>query len=150
MLCSCQKKEEEAVVEVQTSIEEDEVYTGPLLVFANVETFYSQTAEVKLRLVAPTQWHMDNNDEIFPDGVHITFFDQQGKEKTTLVSDSAQYIAEIRTYRMVGDVVVHNMIENQKLETPILNLDERTKYYHYSYYRKGGDLWDWPSCKTRF
>lgn len=106
--------------------EEFEEYTGPVLTFDNVETYYSQSALVKLRLVAPTQWHMENNDEIFPDGIHITFFDKDVKEKTTLISDSACYIAEIKTYRMLGNVVVHNTIENQKLETPVLNLDERS------------------------
>ncbi|MGB0524270.1 MAG: LPS export ABC transporter periplasmic protein LptC [Flammeovirgaceae bacterium] len=112
---------------VTTVVEEVEEYTGPVLTFSNIETFYSQNAQVKLRLVAPTQWHMQNSDEVFPDGVHITFFDKDNQEKTTLVSDSARYIAEIKTYHMVGNVEVHNMVENQTLETPILNLDERSK-----------------------
>ena len=114
--------------ETKIPIAEEEVeYHGPILTFSNIETYYSQSAQVRLRLVAPVQWHMENTDEVFPDGVHITFFDKENNEKTTLVSDSARYIAEIRTYRMVGNVVVHNKVEQQTLETPILNLDERTK-----------------------
>lgn len=105
----------------------DDIYNGPVLSFNNIETYYSKSADVKLRLVAPTQWHMQNDDEVFPDGVHITFFDPNGNEKTTLISDSARYIVELKTYRMVGNVEVFNIIENQKLETPILNLDERAQ-----------------------
>lgn len=123
-LLACQEEKSANSSPINT---EPIVYDGPLLTFDNVETFYSQSAIVKLRLVAPTQWHMESNDEIFPDGVHITFFDLDNREKTTLVSDSAKYIYELKTYRLVGNVVVHNQLENQKLETPILNLDERTK-----------------------
>ena len=123
LVTSCQPPKQD----VPVATNEPEVYNGPILTFKNIETYYSQSAQVKLRLVAPTQWHMENNDEIFPDGVHITFFDKNSREKTTLVSDSARYLADIKTYHMVGNVVVNNTVENQKLETPVLNLDERSK-----------------------
>ena len=70
---------------------------------------------------------MQNMDEVFPDGVLITIYDDIGTPKTTIKADSAVYLDKVKTYTMVGNVLVRNEIQNQQLETQTLNWDERLR-----------------------
>ena len=111
----------------ETKKEEMEDYTGPMLTFKNIETIYSQDADVKLKAEAPIRLRMQNMDEIFPEGAHITIYDIDGAVKTTLVADSAIYLDQVQTWTMVGNVKVRNEQENQQLETTLLNWDNRLR-----------------------
>jgi len=118
---SCKK------TKLSTDVSSEKDYEGPLLVFQNVETMYSQSASVRLKMEAPRQMRMQNMDEVFPDGVLITIYDDIGTPKTTIKADSAVYLDKVKTYTMVGNVLVRNEIQNQQLETQTLNWDERLR-----------------------
>jgi LPS export ABC transporter protein LptC len=104
---------------------EASAYEGPLLSFQNIETIYSNRGEAKLILQAPLQYRLQNGDEVFPQGVHIDIYDDDGRHKTMLLADSAHYVSADRLYLMVGNVQVTNLLQQQRLETPLLHWDER-------------------------
>ena len=44
-------------------------YEGPILELTNVESLYSDSSVVRLKLIAPRQLEYENNDHEFPDGI---------------------------------------------------------------------------------
>lgn len=106
-----------ACAEVQEDPFKIKVYSGPTIMVRNVESIYSDSAVLRVVLKAPLQLEFNNGDREFPEGLHVTFYDEKGVFTATLQSKYGKYDRSADVYVAFGEVVVENVIEKRKLET---------------------------------
>lgn len=123
------------LIAVSSSCREDvdasalEVYDGPMNLSLNVHWIQSDSAIVRFDLQAPKQLELANGDMEFPEGVEIKIFEKDGQLSTTIQSDRAYYIKQEDVYRGEGDVQVHNLLKDQKLQSEELFWEPRKRIY---------------------
>jgi LPS export ABC transporter protein LptC len=103
-----------------------EVYDGPLAEVENFVMYYSDSAKMVLRLTAPKQNEMQNGDKIFPDGMHVVFYENE-KETSTIDSKYGILSKETGIYTLRDDVVVINKTEGKKINSEELNWEHEKK-----------------------
>ncbi len=91
------------------------------LSFKNINTIYSENTKTMLRMKAPRQLRVHGGNERFPEGIEIEMYNPNGELRSTLIADSAIYFNQERVYRVMGNVLVQNILERKKLETDLLN-----------------------------
>jgi len=96
-------------------------YKGPIMETANVQTLYSDSARLKIKLNSPLQQQFENGDGVYPKGINLTFLDESGRITTTLRANYGRYDKETDSYLARGNVVVKNIAKNETLETEELN-----------------------------
>ena len=96
-------------------------YKGPIMETANVQTLYSDSARLKIKLKAPLQQQFESGDGVYPKGIDLTFLDETGRITTTLRANYGRYDKETDSYLARGNVVVKNIAKNETLETEELN-----------------------------
>lgn len=106
---ACGNKEDE--------LKEVEEYTGPIVELGPATTYYSDSAVVKMKMVAPRQLELGNGDREFPEGLHIEFFDLQGKSNSTLRANYCYYTSKEDLYKATGNVVIINTVTGDRLDT---------------------------------
>lgn len=92
-------------------------YAGPFLEVDSIETLYSDSAIVKVKLVAAKQYEFLNGDKEFPEGIYIEFYEVDGTISATLKANKAFYNKENDLYTGVGDVIVRNIKKEEQLNT---------------------------------
>lgn len=102
-----------------------ETYDGPMVTFQNLRTLYSEDAKLKLKLESKRQRIGQDGNVFYPEGITISVYDEVGAKTTVLNADSARYVKEKSLYTAYGSVHVHNLIEEQHLETEILYWNQR-------------------------
>lgn len=100
-------------------------YTGPLRESINVQTLYSDSAKVKVKVTAPLQQEYENGDAIFPKGIFITFFEEEGKPASTLQANYGRFDKQKDMYVARGNVIVQNIAKQEKLNTEELHWDRQ-------------------------
>jgi len=111
LVIACQKK---SLVEIIP-------YNGPLIDVDSVETLYSDSAILRVRLRAPKEFEFQNGNREFPKGVDIEFFDNHGVKSSTLVANTGYYDKERDIYTVRGDVKINSMLESKKMNTEELH-----------------------------
>ncbi|MDQ3537009.1 MAG: LPS export ABC transporter periplasmic protein LptC [Bacteroidota bacterium] len=96
-------------------------YTGPVIEVDSALTFYSDSAIVRVKVMAARQLEFQNGDQEFPEGIYMEFFDLDGKISSTLKANQAFYNKEKDVYIGIGDVVVRNILKNEQLNTEELS-----------------------------
>lgn len=96
-------------------------YEGPISELSNVETLYSDSAIVRIRLTAQKQLNFENGDLEFPEGLYIEFYEEDGSKSSTIEADQGSYNKDENLYTAIGEVVVRNLVTGEKLETEELN-----------------------------
>ena len=92
-------------------------YTGPLSEAENVELYYSDNDQVKIKMTADLMHEFKNHDREFPKGIYIEFYDEFGRIKTTLRANNAYYFKTEDQWRGRGKVEVKNIEKNEQLTT---------------------------------
>ncbi len=92
-------------------------YEGPQIEMDNVETLFSDSAIVKIRIKALKQLNFFNGDKEYPLGVIMEFFDEKGNITSTFKSDRAYFIAKEKHYKGEENVVVRNLESGDELNT---------------------------------
>jgi LPS export ABC transporter protein LptC len=120
-LSSC--KDEQADLDKMAS------YKGPLMEVDNIQTLYSDSARLKVKMTASKQLQMQNGDEVYPKGVNIIFYDKDGRISASLRSDRAKKVKqqEKELYTAYGNVVVVNNKKGETVNTEELNWSPTTK-----------------------
>ena len=108
-LISCDEKAKDLL--------EEEVYDGPKIEMRNVETLFSDSAVIRLKLIAPLQQVYENGDEYFPQGMNLEIYDQDGALNATYRSNKARKNAEGNYYLGEGNVIVKNLQNGDELNT---------------------------------
>ncbi len=98
-------------------IPEHPTYDGPQVEMDSVETLFSDSALVKIRIKAPKQLNFSNGDKEYPLGVYLEFFDKEGNITSTFKSDRAYFIDADKHYKGEGNVVVINLESGDMLNT---------------------------------
>lgn len=104
-----------------------EIYTGPVSIGYDVNLYHSDSAIVRIHLTAKKQLEFETGDYEFPEGIDITFFDEEGTVTTTIRADKGYYIRKDHLYRGEGDVQVKNLEKEQSLASEELFWDLNAK-----------------------
>lgn len=100
-----------------TEVKDPVEYTGPEREIENIELFYSEQDQVKVKMVAPMLYEFKNGDREFPEGVNMEFYDLNGNLESTLKANHAYYFKEQDQWRGRGKVEVRNVIKQEQLNT---------------------------------
>lgn len=111
-LTSCEEKKK---VEVANK------YNGPLMSTENLNVMYSDSGRTTVRLTTARQLKFENEDEVYPKAVYVTFFDKNGVEYSSLRGDSGRYEKSKGLYKVMGNVFFFNRLQQQSLSTDLLN-----------------------------
>lgn len=111
-LTSCEEKKK---VEVANK------YNGPLMATENLNVMYSDSGRTTVRLTTARQLKFENEDEVYPKAVYVTFFDKNGVEYSSLRGDSGRYEKSKGLYKVMGNVFFFNRLQQQSLATDLLN-----------------------------
>lgn len=121
------------VASILSSCEEEvdssllEPYLGPVAEAVDVDLYHSDSAIVRTHLRAKKQIEFENGNQEFPEGIDITFFDEEGEVTTTMRADRGSYNQKDNIYKGEGDVRVHNLEKEQKLSSEELYWDPNAK-----------------------
>lgn len=102
------------------------VYNGPLMETTNVLSLVSDSAKLKFQLTAPLEQRFENEDDIYPKGMVVTFYSSDGKKTVinTLAARYGKFDKAKNLYIMRGDVRVVNVPQEQRLNTEELFFDK--------------------------
>ena len=91
---------------------------GPTLIIDSGTTYYSEQAQLRMKMQAPLQWEYQNGDRKFPKGVFIQFYEKDGKvAKSYLKANWGMYEKAKNVYTVRGNVIAENAQEKKKLKT---------------------------------
>ena len=111
-LTSCEEKKK---VEVANK------YNGPLMATENLVVMYSDSGRTTVKLTTARQLKFQNEDEVYPKAVYVTFYDKNGVEYSSLRGDSGRYEKSNGLYKVMGNVFFFNRLQQQSLATDVLN-----------------------------
>lgn len=106
-----------ACTEIGTPVSEMKEYDGPLRSAEDVEMYYSEESEKKIKMKAPVLYELKGGDREFPEGFFLEFYDEKGALSSTLSSNYAFYSKEEDIWKATGDVVVKSFEKNQQLNS---------------------------------
>jgi LPS export ABC transporter protein LptC len=92
-------------------------YTGPQRKAENVELYYSEKGQVKVKMQAAEVHEFQSGDREFPKGIYLEFYDEFGKLESTLRANHAYYFKKEDQWRGRGKVEVKNIAKNEQLNT---------------------------------
>lgn len=111
-LTSCEEKKK---------IEVANKYNGPLMATENLNVMYSDSGRTTVKLTTARQLKFENEDEVYPKAVYVTFYDKNGVEYSSLRGDSGRYEKSKGLYKVMGNVFFFNRLQQQSLSTELLN-----------------------------
>lgn len=98
-----------------------EPYDGPIMKTIHIQTVYRDSGNVKIILDAPLQLEYENGDQFFPKGIKLNFYNEEGVCYNQLTAQEAHYSKQENLYTGTGDVIVENIIKQERLNTEELN-----------------------------
>ena len=105
---------------------EKTIYQGPLRTLDNAEIIHSDSARLKAKILADKVYNMQNGDREAPEGMFITFYEKDGSKSSTLKADYAYYTEENKIWHAQGNVIVHNIENQETLKTEELFWDPQS------------------------
>ncbi len=114
----------------QETLDEVEVYEGPVYEVADLKLWYSDSAVVRLMVEASLMKEFENGDQEYPEGIYVEFYEEDSTVSSTLRGDQAYFTKETNTYRTFGNVRLESIKKAQKLTTEELfwNVDDQKVY----------------------
>ncbi|HOX81419.1 MAG TPA: LPS export ABC transporter periplasmic protein LptC [Chryseolinea sp.] len=100
-----------------TEVKEPLEYSGPLQEAENVEMFYTESDQIKVKMTAELLYEFQNGDREFPKGVYMEFYNEFGRLESTLRANHAFYFKKDDQWRGRGDVQVKNIEKVEQLNT---------------------------------
>ena len=94
-----------------------EPYTGPQVVSTNLDVVFTDSAKVSMKMKAKTQIILQNEDQEFPEGIFVEFYNDKEEKYSILKSNYAYFNQQKELWKIQGDVYVENLEKGQKLET---------------------------------
>lgn len=102
-------------------------YQGPMMEADSIETLYSDSAVVRIRVEAPKQYEYENGNREFPAGIYIEFYEPDGAVSSTMEADKGYYFREKDRYTAVGNVVIDGVKDQNRLQTDTLHWSPPTQ-----------------------
>ncbi len=104
-----------------------EPYTGPVVVSDSVEGIFTDSGHVEFYMKTPEQIRFQSEDEEFPKGLYLEFFNEEHKKETTLTARYGYYTKKDNKWFIKDSVVVINLLDDRKLETEELHWEPAKK-----------------------
>ncbi len=95
-------------------------YNGPQMIMNNLNVMYSDSGRTTIKFTTAQQLKLQNEDEVYPKTVYVTFFDKNITEYSSLRGDSGRYIKSEQLYKVMGNVFFFNRLQQQSLATDVL------------------------------
>jgi LPS export ABC transporter protein LptC len=124
LLISCEDKKKTGV---------PQKYNGPMMVTDNLAIMLSDSGKTTIKVTTAQQIKLQNEDEIYPKTVYVTFFDKDGVEYSSLRGDSGRFFKNEGLYRVMGNVFFFNRLQQQSLSTDLLNWSASRKKVYTDY-----------------
>ncbi len=102
-------------------------YTGPIIEIFDVQTLYSDSAKLKMRITAPKQWQFQNGNIEYPEGVEVIFYNEQKQARSRLTALKGKYDKATNLYTATGKVVLKDLVEDKTLKTEVLHWSPHEK-----------------------
>ncbi|MBW8048860.1 MAG: LPS export ABC transporter periplasmic protein LptC [Cytophagales bacterium] len=96
-------------------------YDGPLIELHDIETLYSDSAILRIKLRAPLEYEFQNGDRTFPEGLNLIFYTEYEEVSSTLRSNFGKFDKKTGIYNVTGNVIIKNKLENEQLNCEELN-----------------------------
>ncbi|MBS4071278.1 MAG: LPS export ABC transporter periplasmic protein LptC [Algoriphagus sp.] len=93
------------------------VYDGPINSAVNIHILHSDSAVHRSEVTAARQLDFANGNMEFPEGIAIKIFTPEGLLETTMTADRGYFLRDQNLYRGEGNVQIHNLIKDQRLQT---------------------------------
>jgi len=93
------------------------IYQGPMRTLENAEIMHSDSGRLKAKVFAKKIYNLQNEDREVPEGLVITFFEKDGSQSATLKADYAYYTNKEKIWKAQGNVIVHNIANEETLKT---------------------------------
>lgn len=126
---SCKAKLDEASV-----LDLDET---PVQTVDDMFVVQTENGRIKMRVEAGVMERYDNDTcsyELFPKGLAVYAYDEEGRLETQLLSDNAKHFlskkGKSEMWSAFGNVVVQNVIKQETMETDTLYWDQSKKEIH--------------------
>jgi len=98
-------------------VKEPQVYEGPQRIVENMELYYTEDNQVKVKMIAAMVHEFESGDREFPKGIYLEFYDEAGNLESTLRANEAFYFKKENQWRGRGKVEVKNLAKNEQLNT---------------------------------
>ena len=114
------------VIVAQTSCESrkellnQEIYNGPTMKMANINTMMTDSGKLILRLRAPDQLQFKNGNKSWPSGLILEYYSTPKRPAFTFRSNVADFNAKGNLYKGEGNVIVKNLETGDQLNTELL------------------------------
>ena len=97
-----------------------EIYNGPIMEMANINTMMTDSGKLVLRLRAPDQLQFQNGNKSWPTGLVLEYYSTPEIPVFTFRSNLADFNAKENLYKGEGNVIVKNMETGDELNTELL------------------------------
>jgi len=97
-----------------------EIYNGPIMEMANINTMMTDSGKLVLRLSAPDQLQFQNGNKSWPTGLVLEYYSAPESPVFTFRSNLADFNAKENLYKGEGNVIVKNMETGDELNTELL------------------------------
>ena len=108
---SCEEKKKNEIIQK---------YNGPQMTMDNLSVMFSDSGKTTVKFTTAKQMKLQNEDDIYPKAVYVTFFDKNGVEYSSLRGDSGRYFKNEGLYKVMGNVFFFNRLQQQSLATDLL------------------------------
>ena len=105
----------------------------------------TKNGKIEMRLEAPVMEHYDDEDEsrdLFPEGISVFAYTDEGLLESVIVADNARHVTpkssgdEDEIWEAYGDVILHNVIKQETMETDTLYWDQTKREVYTDCYVK--------------
>lgn len=102
-------------------------YDGPMLVSENLDVVYTDSARIKFTMTAKEQVKYQDQNEVFPKGIYLEFYDNKEQKETSLKSRYAEYNKEEDRWFVKDSVVLNNFNRKRILKSEELYWNPKTQ-----------------------
>jgi LPS export ABC transporter protein LptC len=113
--------------EEDKSLDKVKPYQGPMIESLQIETLYSDSAKLKMRIKAPKQQQLQNGNLIYPETIEVYFYNEKKQESSKLTALQGFYDKQKNLYTAKGKVVVKDLLEDKTLKTELLHWSPNEK-----------------------
>ena len=95
-----------------------EEYEGPIIEIKDLNTFFSDSAQVRFKLKSDLYQVLTTGEEIYPNGLKMDIFSKKSDSISAIFS--ASHVIKYRDenyFKAVGDVLLYNVSTNDELRT---------------------------------
>jgi len=97
--------------------EDNRVYRGPKSELLGIDMVYSDSGRSVVHMITEKQITAPTEDRIYPKEMKLWFFDKLGNTSSEIRGDSAHFFKMNNSYRVMGHVVINNILKGEVLKT---------------------------------